>query len=497
MLVPILVAVLALIFILLAVILIRTARFARPPEQVEPVGLVELDADAAAAHLAAALRCRTVTTSPDAEPDHKEFNKLRHTLEQLYPRAHATLKREIISDHSLLYCWQGSNPELLPILMTAHLDVVPADPSTIDQWEHPPFSGGMDGEYIWGRGALDIKSQVMALLESVEKLLKAGFKPERTLYLAFGQDEEVGGARGAARIAATLEERGERLELVLDEGGAIMQGQLPGIDAPVALIGVSEKGYLSLRLRARAKGGHSMAPPPASAIGRLSRAIKRLEEKPLPAHLDAIKTTFQAVGPVADTGLQIGFANLWLFKRAVRKRMESSPQSNAAIRTTTAVTMVNGGIKDNILPQTAEAVVNFRLMPQDSVARVIEHVRRVVDDDAITIEIFENSAWEASPVSPVGGSAYQSLSRCIREVFSEAVPAPYLVMGATDARYYGRVSDQVLRFTPMLLDKEDFARIHGINERIHKDAFRLMIQFYLHLLRYWIGPLPESVAEQD
>ena len=240
-----------------------------------------------------------------------------------------------------------------------------------------------------------------------------------------------------------------------------------------------------------------MAPLPTSAIGRLARGLKRLEENPLPTHLDVLRTTFQAVGPVAETSLQIGFANLWLFKRAVRKRMESSPQSNAAIRTTTAVTMVNGGIKDNILPQTAEAVVNFRLMPQDSAASVIEHVRRVIDDQAIEIEIFEDSAWEASPVSPVDGSAYQSLSRCISEVFSEAVPAPYLVMGATDARYYARVSDQVLRFTPMLLDKEDFARIHGVNERIHKDAFRLMIQFYLHLLRYWIGTSPDEPAEQD
>lgn len=497
MLVPILVAVLALIFILLAIILIRTAHFARPLEQLEPVGLVELDADAAAAHLAAALRCRTVTTSPDAESDHKEFNKLRHTLEQLYPRVHATLKREIISDHSLLYYWQGRNPELLPILMAAHLDVVPADPATLEQWEHPPFSGDMDGEYIWGRGALDIKSQVMALLESVEKLLKAGFKPERTLYLAFGQDEEVGGVRGAARIASALEERGERLELVLDEGVAIMPGQLPNVDALTALIGISEKGYLSLRLRAYGKGGHSMAPLPTSAIGRLARGLKRLEENPLPTHLDALRSTFQAVGPAAQTSLQIGFANLWLFKRAVRKRMESSPQSNAAIRTTTALTMITGGIKDNILPQTAEAVVNFRLMPQDSVASVIEHVRRVIDDEAVEIEIFEDSAWEASPVSPVDGSAYQSLSRCIREVFPQAVPAPYLVLGATDARYYGRICDQVLRFTPLLVDDGYYSRIHGVNERVHKDAYRLMIQFFLHLLRYWIGPLPESAAEQD
>jgi len=263
MLLTILVPVLALLIFVAAFLLIRASVFMRLPEPVEPVDLPEVNAEIAAGHLSLAIRARTVSYD-DLPPDALAFYELHRTLETLYPRVHATLEKQIVSDFSLLYRWRGSNLELPAVLFCAHLDVVPAGEDSLSQWQHPPFDGEIADEQVWGRGALDVKGQLIALMEAAEALIKAGFQPERTLYFAFGEDEEIGGQRGAARIAALLTERGEQLEAVLDEGGAIVQGTLPGVELPVALIGIAEKGYLTLRLRVEQPGGHSSAPPPST-----------------------------------------------------------------------------------------------------------------------------------------------------------------------------------------------------------------------------------------
>jgi len=485
--ITILVVLLVVFIFLAALALVRTSMFLRTQEPVEPVELPEVNAELIGGNLAIAVRSETVSAGPDSPLNMDAFRELRRALETLYPSVHSTLQREIISDFSLLYTWKGSNPELLPILFCSHQDVVPADPDTLDQWEHPPFSGELVDGFVWGRGSLDNKSQMIGLLEAVEYLIKNSFTPTRTLYLAFGQDEEIGGRGGAEKIAAYFEQRGERMELVLDEGGPISQGMLTGVEEPVALVGIAEKGHLTLRLKVTGLPGHSSAPPSNSAISILARAITSIEDSPLPAHLFSLQQTYRTVGAAASPWLQMMFANQWLFGRAIRRQSESKPLFNAAIRTTAAFTIVKGGIKENVLPHQAEALVNFRLFPTDTIAEVCDHVRKVIDDKAVEIEAIEGSAWEASPVTSPESSAFISLSRAIRQVYPEVVVAPYLVMGATDARHYSRLSDQTLRFTPLPMQPEDFQTVHGINEHVSVASLGRMVQFYIHLMREWCG----------
>ncbi|HZU86108.1 MAG TPA: M20 family peptidase, partial [Anaerolineaceae bacterium] len=436
-------------------------------------------------HLAAAICIETVTTSPTDELPGPAFLRLHDLLESTYPRVHATLRRQVINQYSLLYTWPGSQPDLEPVLLAAHLDVVPADPATLNQWEHPPFSGAIDGEYIWGRGTQDIKCQVVGLLEAIEDLIKQNFKPERTIYLAFGHDEEISAWQGAPVIARQLEEKGERLFAVLDEGGALTAGMVPGLDLPVAMIGISEKGYATLEFKVKGQPGHSSTPPAQSAITILGAALARLSTQPFPAHLWGVQRMMRPIGSLLPFGLQVALGNLWLFSGTVRKKMEAGPATNAAIRTTMAATVFHAGVKDNILPSEAIARVNFRLFPGDSIAFICEQVRKAIHDERVTFEPVEGNAWEASPTSPDSGPAYELLAQCIRESFGGLPVAPYIVIGATDSRHYASVCDNIYRFTPLVFDADDLKRMHGINERVSIPAFKKMIQFYQVLIRSW------------
>ncbi len=486
MLLTILIPILAVLIFVSAFVLIRSSQFMQAPEPVEPADLPEVDAEIIAGHVAAAIRCQTVAR--DGQPaERAPFYDLHRALETLYPRVHATLDRQIISNFSLLYTWRGSNPELPAVLFCGHLDVVPADEATLAQWQHPPFSGEIADDYVWGRGALDVKGQVVSLLYAVEQLIKQGFQPERTLYLAFGEDEETSGKLGAGQIAALLAEREEKLEAVLDEGGAIVQGSLPGVEVPVALIGIVEKGHLTLRLRVEHPGGHSSTPPPSSAIGILARAVTAIEDNPMPANTAYLRETFRDIGAAAPPALQIAFANPWLLGGLLRRRLSAEALTNAAIRTTAAVTVIRGGEKENVLPPVAEALVNLRLLPGDTIAAVCERVRDIVDDKNVIIEALPESAHEAPPVSSTESPAYLSLSQAVREVFPGAVTAPHLVLGATDSRHYTALTENIFRLSPVVLTREDIATIHGVNERISLPALGRMAQFYQHLMRSWCG----------
>src|SRR5437667_1528834 len=367
------------------VVLGNALRFRSRQLAVAPAPAMGLDADVAG-RLAAALRLRTVSNQDPANLPRDEFLALHRQLEAAFPLVHRTLRRESVADLSLLYTWAGSEPGLPPLLLLSHLDVVPVDPATASSWTHAPFAGEIAEGYVWGRGALDDKVGVVGLLEATEQLLAAGFRPRRTVCLAFGHDEEVGGGRGATSIARLLADRKVAPEFVLDEGLAVTEDIVGGISAPVALLGIAEKGYLSVELVVESEGGHSSTPPRETAVGILAAAIHALEQHPAPATIaGAVRRLFEFIGPEMDLPSRVALANLWLFAPIVEHRLAATPASDALLRTTTAPTMLEGSVKENVLPARVRAVVNFRIRPGESMATVLDHVRGGVADPRVRV----------------------------------------------------------------------------------------------------------------
>ncbi|NNL67948.1 MAG: M20/M25/M40 family metallo-hydrolase [Myxococcales bacterium] len=437
--------------------------------------------------LAAALRLETISPADPADFRGEPFLALHRHLEESFPLVHERLEREIVSEYSLLYTWAGADAAAAPILLTSHLDVVPVPEGTESSWEQPPFAGVVADGYLWGRGTLDDKFGVLATLEAVERLLAAGFAPTRTIHLAFGHDEEIGGEHGAGAITKRLEDQGVRFAWSLDEGMAVISGVFPSLSVPSALIGVAEKGYLTIELTARADGGHSSMPPREGAIGRLARAVGRLEASPMPADMETIAgRTLDALAPHVDGVQGLVLRNRRLLGPVVERALSRKATTDALLRTTTAVTMVRAGVKENILPRSATATVNFRLLPGDTVEEVLEHVRQVVDDPEI--EITAGTGNPASEVASTGSEGYADLVAAIGAVYPDAVVAPGLVLGGTDSRHYGRIADDAYRFAPLDLDIADSARIHGVNERIGVENYARCIDFYEALIRESAGP---------
>ncbi len=470
--------VLVLAICLLRMILLKTHQVQR----VEPVTDLKIDARVAAERLAGALRFPTISHENGADMDAAAFAGLHRYLEQTFPKVHATLARETLGGSSLLYTWKGKQPGLPPILLLAHQDVVPVEPGTEGSWTHPAFSGFVDGEWVWGRGALDDKVGMMGLLEAVETLLAAGFQPDRTVYFAFGHDEEVGG-HGAAAIAALLKARGVHPAFLLDEGGAILEGAIPGIAHPAAMIGTAEKGALSVELIAESPGGHSSMPLRHGAIGKLAAAITKLEEHPMPAHLEgATRRSYQYLASELPFGQRFLLANLWLFSPLIEAQADADPATAARLRTTTAPTIFQAGVKENVLPHQARAVVNFRILPGDSVAGVLHHVRATVGP-GIRVQATGTLNGEASPESDVRAPEFGVLQRTLAQILPEAIVAPNLLAGATDSRHYRDLTPNVYRFVPMRLKPADLARLHGRDERVGVKNYGEIVRFYAQLLR--------------
>jgi carboxypeptidase PM20D1 len=484
---------------LAAFVLFRTAMYTSSEGEIEPATLAEVDSRTTAEHLGRIVRCETVSI-PDAETgDWSSFKGLKQELASIYPRLHRTLSVEVVNKHALLYTWAGSNPELDPILFAAHMDVVPIEPGTEGSWDHPPFSGEIADGFIWGRGVLDDKCAVTGLMEAVETLIQQGFRPERTIFLALGHDEELTGLNGAKEIARVLADLGVRLEAVFDEGGFLVSGLVNGVDRPVAMVGIAEKVYLSLELRATGAGGHSSAPQTPTAIGRLSRAVQRLEAHPMPARLDYLAWQLDSLASELPFIMRMLMANRWLFGGLIRRSAASKPTTNAMIRTTIAPTIIQGGMKENVLPGEAHAVVNFRLLPGDTIPRVVEHVTRTIDDGEVHLRILtlpsemtdepDLADKRANPfaISDTHGAVFPLLSETIRQVFPEAIVSPYLVFGATDSRYYTRLCSQVFRFLPVRIAPDDLERVHGTNERLAVKNCGDMVQFYHRLMTTLAG----------
>ena len=475
----VLAGILIALVVLASIVLYRTWRFQSRQPVVSPADALMVDVQAASERLAQSLRFRTVTEN-DGAAGIDVFAPLHAFLQAEFPHVHRTMKREIIGERSLLYTWSGSDPQSRPIILLGHMDVVPAQPENLDRWTHPPFAGTVADGYIWGRGALDDKVAVLGLLESAEALIASGFQPRRTIYLAFGHDEE-GGSEGAKAIAKTLRTRDVMAQFALDEGMIITRGVMEEIDAPLATIGIAEKGYLTIEMTAHADSGHSSVPPDRTAVGALSRAIARLEAHPMPASLDGpIRHTLAYLGPEMPFVQRMAMANLWLLGGVVQGTFDGDKNTRAMIRTTTAPTMLKAGTKANVMPPSATSTVNFRILPGDTVAEVVDHVRRVVNDDRVTVEVLIGN--EPSRVSRPDSAAFKLLQRTTRQVFSGAVVVPSLVVGATDGRFYEGVADDVYRFLPVIFLSDDIARLHGHDERISTEGYGRAIQFYTQLI---------------
>ncbi|MDA2923159.1 M20/M25/M40 family metallo-hydrolase [Acidobacteria bacterium AH-259-L09] len=367
----------------------------------------------------------------------------------------------------------------------SHIDVVPVDPATRDEWEHPPFGGDIADGFIWGRGTLDIKCGAVGILEAVEFLLAEGFQPSRDIYLAFGHDEEVGGANGNARMAATLKERGVRIEYVIDEGGILAEDIIPGIAAPVAYVAVAEKGYSGLTLTAQGTGGHSSMPPPQTAVGIVAAAIQKLESNPFPSQLGgATGLMLDYLGPEMLIAQRIVIANRWLFGPLIKRQFARSPSLNALIRTTTAATMMEGSVARNVLPTSARVVVNFRILPGDTSAQVLEYVRATVNDPRVEYDA-SGKTREPPTVSDTESVAFKTLQRTIGEVFPGAVVAPALTAVTTDSPKYEEITENTFRFIPTRMNNEGLTLLHGVNERI-------AVQNYLEIIRFFIQQIRNS-----
>ena len=441
----------------------------------------DIDAQRAIANLQALIRIPTISRLDESETDWAPFSAFRDELAQRYPAIHAALDLELVDEHSMLFRWKGLESTEPSVLM-AHYDVVAA---TDEGWEHPPFSaeltGSGDEQLLWGRGTLDDKGSLVSILEAVETHVSAGFRPAHDVYLSFGHDEETAGT-GAPSIVDLLESRGIRPALVLDEGGAVVEGIFPGVTSPIAVVGVSEKGILSLRLTVEQHGGHASAPPRNAATVRLARALVRLDRAPfrksfVATNLEMIRT----LGAHAKQPLKWIFTNLWLTRMPLLTLFARlGNETNAMVRTTQVVTQLSGAQAANAIPEKAEAIVNIRVAIDSSVGEAVEHVRRAIRDDAITIEALHPS--EPSPVSPTTGAAWELVKGTIEQTFPGTIVTPYVMLGASDSRHFTRISDLVYRFSPFEMSTEERGTLHAKNERMRVATFLRGVGFYTRLV---------------
>ncbi|MCT9000968.1 M20/M25/M40 family metallo-hydrolase [Microbacterium memoriense] len=443
----------------------------------------DLPADVALERFRELLRIPTVSHADQADIDWAPFDEFLAALVRLYPRTHAVLGREVIAGHSLLYHWSGAT-SADPLVLMAHLDVVPVAP---EEWTHPPFAAeiigtGEDAE-IRARGAIDDKGSLVAILEAVEHLVESGHAPARDVYLSFGHNEETAGD-GAQEIVRVLQSRGVRPGLVLDEGGAVVDGVVPGVTVPTAMVGVAERGVMTVHLTAREAGGHASTPPVMPATVRLARAIDRVHRRPFPTRIaPPVRALFATLAPHTHGPLRWVFAHLAVtgpLLAAVFPRL--GPEMNALVRTTAVATELSGAPAENVLATTARASINIRLLTGDTVASAERHVRRAVADPSIEVDVRHGS--DPSPVSPWQGEPWRRIATAVASALGEdIVTTPYIQLGASDSRWFTSLSAHVYRFTPFHLTRAERDALHSHNERIRVDVWLRGIGFYRDLIR--------------
>ncbi len=415
--------------------------------------------------LQALVRVPTVSDRDPARIDTDAFDRLLAELASQFPLLHERLDLTRVGSHGLLFRWAGAS-DAKPVVLMAHLDVVPVDGEA--PWQHDPFGGEIHdsevGPAIWGRGTLDDKGCVAAICEAVETLLEAGHTPAQDVWLSFGCDEEVSGT-AAPEAVAVLRERGVRPWLVLDEGGAVAAEALPGLKFPLGVIGVTEKGTTSLELVAEGRGGHASTPARNGPTARIARAIMRLEKAPFPASVpEPTRELLRRIAPRTQSPLRQILTHVNRFDRLVTRMFSTSgPEARAMTRTTVAATTLSGSPALNVVASTARAGLNVRIMPGQTVDEVVRLIKVIIRDKRVRVEVVE--AGEPSPISPMG-DAFELLEQCIGEVFPDALATPYVMMAATDSRHFTAISEHVYRFAPFRMTKAQRQAIHSYDEHL-------------------------------
>jgi len=440
-----------------------------------------INEDQAIQHLSKAITFKTISYQDRSKFDLTEFDGFISFLKESYPLVDNELELEMVNKYALVFKWKGTDSSKLPIGLTSHYDVVPVLDGTETKWEQGPFTGSVVGGKIWGRGTLDDKVGVIGILEAAENLLKENYKPERDLYFMFGFDEEIGGDEGASKIVSELESRGVKFEFVLDEGGAIVENMVPGVSQPVGVVGISEKGSATAELTIEGSGGHSSQPKNETNIGRIARAIAKLEETQFPADLSgAGEKLFNFVAPEMSFGMKYVFANKMIFEPVIEKILLQQPASAALIRTTIAPTIFQAGEQYNALPEKATAIINLRLLPGDSLDDVKNFIVKTIEDKDIKVTVTGN---EASGVSSVDSWHFKTIQQSAKNVYQDAVIAPYLMFAGSDARHYDIIAEDTYRFLPVQLTSEDLSRMHGTNEHISIENYLKAIEFYMEVMK--------------
>uniref|UniRef100_A0A452SBC7 N-fatty-acyl-amino acid synthase/hydrolase PM20D1 n=1 Tax=Ursus americanus TaxID=9643 RepID=A0A452SBC7_URSAM len=434
--------------------------------------------------LKGAIRIPTVSFSPE-NLNVTALAEFGEYLRTVFPTVFKTsfIQHEVIGEYSHLFTVRGSDPSLQPYMLMAHSDVVPTPE---EGWEVPPFSGLERDGFIHGQGTLDNKNSLMAILQALELLLNRNYIPRRSFFIALGHDEEVSGHNGAQKISALLQTRGVKLAFIVDEGNFILDGFVSYLKKPFAMIAVSEKGLINLRLQVNMTPGHSSAPPKETSIGVLAAAVSRLEQTPMPNMFVSgpTKMTLQELAHEFPFPANIILSNLWLFGPLVSRFMERSYITNTLVRTTMALTMFNAGVKVNVIPPVAQAIINMRIHPAQTVQEVLDLVKNIVADSRVQFHVL--NAFDPLPVSPSDHQAlgYQLLRQTIQSIFPEvSTVVPGICIGNTDSRHYANLTTGIYRFNPLYLRPQSFRSIHGINEKISVQAYETQVKFIFEFIQ--------------